>query len=246
MEEFKSPKPAAKSVLLFESPLIRVKLPKISVNVALKSQKKKKWNLEEFYAPSRESSYYKHLSQFPGAKKIKQQIYSRNSPKNLHPYTFIMLNPVIEENEHLESAKISQNNSPKNCKSTMQQQINYAKINSEKLDLAFCEKIVLPPMYFASSFKRKTCKKKKINSPSNIEGCERFFIRENENKAEKIGKILKLSSTPTPRSKISKYIRQESYIGGYFTSGIEDILKKMRNRSKSSLHAGFESKNNLH
>lgn len=58
-------------------------------------------------------------------------------------------------------------------------------------------------------------------------------------------KILKLSSTPTPVSKVPKYIRHEASRAGYFINNIENLLKKIRSsRSKSTLYNGPPAKNN--
>ena len=108
------------------------------------------------------------------------------------------------------------------------------------------DKSIFPPVKFPTELKAsKKKKRKQIQSEYPRQLYDKFFIGENITKEKALGKILKLSSTPTPISKVPKYIRHESYRAGYFINNIENLLKKIRsNRSKSSLYNGSLAQNN--
>ena len=169
-------------------------------------------------------------------------IPTEKSEKN---YSFIIFQPVSQGKnspETIEPNFFSESPSIKSQQSKKQKVVNCIELASESFIPELTDNANVPSLNFPSSFPPRKKPKKQTNL-RNSDFYEKYFINLDNEKASKLEKILKASSTPTPEKKL-KYIKHESYKAGYFLSKIDKILSSIRvKRSKSINNHIIENSN---
>jgi hypothetical protein len=174
-------------------------------------------------------------------KKIKNSEILNETTKKLENYSFIVLQPVIEESEKYKPQDTisDDHNSPKNLNKTIQKTLKQIELNSKIIDPSLIkDNIISPSLDFPIRFKAKKNKKKNPSFEYSSNLYEKFFIEPNTKKTQKLEKILKTSARPESEFKVPNYIRHESYKAGFFHNKIDKFMTKLRGqRSKSSINS---------
>ena len=250
MESLKNISSSNNSPVFKENNLIGFRISNISVNVKIKKQKcLPAIDLHHLSNIKLEDSFYTgDRPHFPSPKKKRKKIkivddLSTEDKQKENNQNNNELQTVVEEKYGVDTVDIGTIPYLNPEEKYLTHKGNHILFNGKILDSDTSQL----KFQFPSSFKtKKYTQKKQSFSGYPSEFYNKFFVSSNKTKAEKLEKLLKLSTTPSSNFKSPQYIKHKSYKEGYYKNKIDRFLKKIRgNRSKSSLNHYPLEKSNL-